>query len=411
MRKLTASKKLGISVVAAMATVAVCFSAACSKPAVTEPEETTPDTTAAQSTVVTYKTALDDEAILNSSYWAEMFPNQYNSWVDAGTKTYSIINTASRQEAYGKINSFLDMYNMFGNNSHAGCIGCHSTAYPALVEKYGSDFMAKLAENPQTIMREIEDMTTGIGCYSCHGNTPGSTFVSKQWITDAATAGGIETSTENLVCAQCHSTPDWAQIAVNGDSSSWSMLQYGLNAADYWEIYKDCPAEFFELAMLAITGESEFNQFMGSTMDVAGAVCSDCHMEKVSASGATYTDHAFQSVLTNENLYENCLSCHTDTVADRKAALDVVEAAYAEKVTAADAAVAQLNEAYTAAVAAGNVSEDVLAQVKSTYDKARFYRAYGSDYGQGIHLMGGSAANGVLDEVPTIVAEGLALLA
>ena len=74
----------------------------------------------------------------------------------------------------------------------------------------------------------------------------------------------------------------------------------------------------------------EFNSFVGSIMEKAGATCVDCHMPKAqSDDGTMYSVHIFKGPDCNEELYENCLGCHTDsTVEQRKAAVEEVKADY-----------------------------------------------------------------------------------
>ncbi len=380
----------------------------------TDNEDTEADDTDSQATTSdgqTVATVHDEEAILNPAYWASTYPDEYNSWVEASKATYSVGTAEERNDEHGKINSFLDMFNMMGYNTMTGCIGCHSTAMPALVENYGDDLVDTVNNDVSEVLRYAESVTVGISCYSCHGNTPGTAVVTKTWITEAAEEGGIETDDWNLICAQCHATPDWNEINTNSDSSTWSMLQYGLEPDDYWEVYQNCSEDMFETALGAIPGESEFNQYMNSTMDMAGANCADCHMVNATNSeGNEYKDHTFQSVLTNEDLYENCLSCHDGTVDDRKAAIADMEADYTARLQTATDAVNALGEALDKATEAGNVSEDVLAEAQTTYNKAQFYLAYGTDKGNGIHVMGDSAAANCLEDAVDIAEEGQALL-
>lgn len=407
-KKSAANTMLTFTAAAAMVFL-MCISSACSPSSNTN--EATPENNPCSANTKTFTTVHDDEGILDPAAWAEQFPNQYDSWVEAGKAEYSVFDPEMRYEAHGKINTFLSMYNMMGNNTTTGCIGCHTSAFPAFVHQYGDSLIDVVDDDLFSILREAEDKTVGIGCYSCHGNLPGTAVVTKTWIVEAAEKGGVETSDDNLICAQCHSTPDWNQINTNSDPSSWSMLQYGLEAESYWEIYKDCPEELFLTVLNALPGESEFNQYIGSTMDMAGAVCADCHMEnKTDENGSPYTDHAFQSVATNEKLYDNCLTCHTGTVDEIKTSLLSLQSDYMANHDHAKTTINSLRDAIDLAKSSGMVSLETINEAETIYKKAQFFLTYGTDNGSGIHVMGMSAAGECLSIADTIAAEGLAML-
>ncbi len=374
----------------------------------TDAEATTVDT----SDATTMVTVHDEDAIVDPDYWADKYPDQYNSWVEAGKAEYSQNDVEARSDLHGKINAVFDMYNFLGNNTMTGCLGCHTSTFTALVAEYGDDLVETVDTDLHTVLREVTRTSMGVGCYSCHGNTPGTPVVTKTWITEAAEQGGIEVSDDRLlVCAQCHSAPDWGQINTNSDPSTWSMLQYGLDPDDYWEVYKDCSDDMYALAVANLPAESVFNQFLNSTMYMSGAVCSDCHMPNATDDeGNEYKQMAFQSIKTNEDLYENCLKCHSGTVEDRKEAVANMEAKYNERYEAASSAVDSLRASIDAAKEAGSVSDDVLADAEMTYKKAQFYLTYGTDVGLGIHTSGHSICSDCLEDAVDIAAEGEALL-
>lgn len=339
----------------------------------------------------------DDSApIVDAAYWADKYPHQYASYVDAGYAKYG------QPDENGKINAFWDAAHTKLDVPSTGCMRCHTSQFNQFSEKYGKDF---LTADYEMIRRDIK---SGVSCYSCHGNNPGTLQVTNTWITDAAEKGGIKTSTGNLVCAQCHSAPDWSTILTDSDPSTWSTLQVGVDPDAVWDYFQ---AEGYD-DPLVFDQENEFANFYGSTMFEAGAECSNCHMAKMpDGDNGSYTQHQFQGVGDNEALYDNCLKCHTDsTVEKRKAAVSQVQSDYSARLTSTKAVVGQFADEVTAAQSAGTADQDKLQKATKLMNKAKFYLSWGTDTSKGIHSMGHSAVSDCFDKAVATANAGMALL-
>lgn len=384
-------KKKASLFAAATLVVCLCGLLACSG---TNAKTTDSGTKAANETT----SVSSSEAVLDPYAWKDQYPNQFNSYIDAGYVKYS----DKQPNAHGKVNTFFSGTHFSSMTPEVGCFRCHTSQFGPMVEIYGEDLISMDFE---TFRREVK---VGVTCYSCHGNTPGEMVVANSWISEAASKGGIETSTENLVCAQCHSLPDWGAITTNGDPSTWSMLQYGLDPDTYWEHFQSKGVN----DPVVPPEESEFNSYTGSIMDKAGATCADCHMSKhKDASGAEYSGHTFQGVTENEALYENCLSCHKNsTVNERKTAVATVKEEYAQRRAPAQAAIDELSAAIETAIASNSISDSTLKQAQQILSKATFYLNYGSDWGDGIHIMGNKPIEECFDKAIATANEGLGLL-
>lgn len=340
------------------------------------------------------------EPIIGAEHWKDQFPDQYESYLEAGHATYA------HEGATGKVNAHIDVMNPppgYPAPFMTGCLSCHSSAYQSvLMEGLGDELFAVDEET-------VKDMIdVGITCYSCHQNEPGQMAPANQWVLDAAEKGGVATSDENMVCGQCHSMGDFSQQFSNPDSSTWSLLQVGLDPDDVWDYLV---AEGNETPIVP-TAEVVFNNFIGSTHDMAGATCADCHAETaVDESGASFTKHQWQSVGTDERLYENCSSCHGGTTADRKKAVEARQAEFAASMAEAQGAIDALSQKLAEADAAGGADAETAARATTLLNKAVFYLAYGSDQSMGFHNMGsGSATVDCHETAREAAEEGLALL-
>lgn len=341
------------------------------------------------------------EPIVDAAHWESQYPDQYQSYQEAGHAAYA------HDGATGKVNAHVDVMNPppdYPAPFMTGCLSCHSSAYQSvLMEGLGDDLFAADVET-------VKDMIdVGITCYSCHENDPGSLTPVNQWVLDAAEQGGIETSDGNMVCGQCHSMGDFSKQFSDPDSSTWSLLQVGLDPDDVWDYLV---AEGNETPIVP-TAEVVFNNFLGSTHDKAGATCADCHAQTaVDEAGASYTKHQWQSVGTDEALYENCLSCHSGSADDRKKAVEARQEGFSAGMADVQESIDALTRALEEATQAGSADADALARATTLLNKAVFYLAYGSDQSLGFHNMGdGSATVDCHETAREAAEEGLALLA
>ncbi len=346
-----------------------------------------------------YSAASSEDIIGDPEAWADTYPNEYNSYIESSSLPYGL--GYGTMDKTGKATSWVDVQGT-DNDISAICLHCHTTEFSYLYADQGGEAVTKdYSDARETIDRSIT-------CYTCHANDPSSVTLVMDWIADAAEEGGIETDQRNLVCAQCHSFPDWNNES-NPDSSTWSTLQAGTDADALWEYFQ---AEGVDNPSLP-GGEGEFNAYYGSVMERAGAVCTDCHSLKVTADdGSTYMYHAFQGAEENPALFEQCLTCHVDSTAEeRQEAFNEVKATYEEDFAAATEAIDELSAAIEKATADG-ADKQTLSDATLLLNKANFYKNYATDPGKGIHSVGGGSGNeGCFDKAVATANEGLDLLA
>ena len=345
-----------------------------------------------------YVAESSEDIIGDPEAWAEEYPNEYNSYIESSTLPYGL--GYGTMDKTGKATSWVDVQGTDGAIEGI-CLHCHTTEFSYLY----ADLGGAVVEQDYSDARETIDRS--ITCYTCHANDPSSVTLVMDWIVEAAEKGNIDTDVRNLVCAQCHSFPNWSN-ATNPDSSTWSTLQAGTDAEAVWEYYQAQGVDNPKLP----GGEGEFNAFYGSVMERAGAVCTDCHSLKVTADdGTTYMYHAFQGAEENPALFEQCLTCHVDSTAEeRQAAFNEVKADYEEAYAEAQAAIDELTAAIEKATE-GGADEQVIADATYKLNKATFYFNYASDPGKGIHSVGGGSGNeGCFDKAVATAGEGMELL-
>lgn len=342
-----------------------------------------------------------EPADIDANQWKDAYPNEYYSWVDS-----VMIGTNGVQPGYSwdeKMGKPLSMSAAIKSTTPlgAGCVGCHSTAFVNMYGEYGGDVVTLTG----TELIHESSSTTGITCYSCHGDTPGEMFVSKTYITEAAERGGIDKGDPNLVCAQCHALPNraWEEVVgttaedrsfgVMGDTNvaNWSTLEAGTNAEDVYAWFVDHGVKDPKV----VIGEMEYQQYHGSTMDRLGVTCATCHMEKATAEdGTEYTRHAWQGANVNPAIYENCSTCHKTSAEEMQTHVLDLQASYQERLAEVTAA---LNDAQ-AAIEASDKDEAVIAEASDLWFEARFHSRYGQDSSEGIHGIGNANTDYCFDK-------------
>ncbi len=340
-------------------------------------------------------------ANITAAQWEDVYPNEYYSWVDS-VRT----GTNNPQPAYTwdeKMGKPLSMAAAIKSTTPlgAGCIACHNTAFISLLEEYGGEVVGLT----ETELRHESATSSGITCFSCHGDNPGEMFISKPYIAEAAERGGIDMNDVNLVCAQCHSLPlrAWEDVVGttaedrsfgvmgNPDTSTWSALAAGTNADDVYAWYVSQGVKDPKV----LIGEMEYEQYRGSTMDRMGVTCATCHMEKATAEdGTAYTRHAWQGANTNPAIFANCAACHQSSAEEMSAHVLEIQAAYQDRLAEVTAA---LDEAQ-AAIEASDADEATIAAASDLWFEARFHSRYGQDSSEGIHNYGNANNNYCFDK-------------
>jgi len=252
----------------------------------------------------------------------------------------------------------------------ANCLTCKTPDFTALVNEMGVEAYSLPFDE---VMAEMQQ---NVSCYNCHGNTPGTIVITSDYMADAMNdeiaAGTMDAV--NVSCAQCHIEyyfdPDTKATKVPYDSPENmdpdSILAY------YNEMgFVDYTNENSGVGQIKVQ-HPEFETFTGAGSVHAGTFnCADCHMGVAyEENGTPYVNHEFTSPLQNEALVQaNCAQCHTDLAGE--------VAAIQKEITGRENEISdmlvELNTRLAAAVAAGELSDAELEELRQLNRDAQFY--------------------------------------
>jgi nitrite reductase (cytochrome c-552) len=360
------------------------------------------------------------------------YPNQVGSYYDG-------LDRVEGQD--GKVHSHAMLYANTpvagatnrgpGNLEKTGmaCIACKSSDFNALYDEFGVAAYGLPWNDYKDRIQNWWD------CGLCHeGGQPGAALTVGGGA--AKLFGGTLLGTidpKNAVCGQCHNAygATYARgkfiqeaIAAGEVPAGADPYRYGYTPAGLKQaaLEDGCGPREVDAATgielwYANIGDIEF--FQGSTHDMAGITCVDCHMQvRTSDAGEPYTSHnASSSPLERDESLEYCLSCHKaqgvgSAPEMRQFVLDA-QAGVAARLDATEAALKQLYERIAAAVQSGSVSEATLEQARTNYEDAWWYRYFvqGRAELKGIKMVHNpQAAQTYLDDADALIAEAMALL-
>ncbi|MDO4323746.1 MAG: ammonia-forming cytochrome c nitrite reductase subunit c552 [Lachnospiraceae bacterium] len=366
--------------------------------------------------------AANENGVVTADEWAEIYPEIVASYKANDDNSYRV--DYLEQDPY-----IADLYEGFGfakdytsaightytledvsgtERPHplANCLTCKTPDYTKLVndmgvEAYQLDFEETFAQ-----------MNENISCYNCHENQAGNG--GKLVVTHSYIANALGDEMQNvnaavLACGQCHIEyyfdPETKATSVPYDSVAAmdpeKMLAY------YNEIgFSDWTQESTGTGLVKAQ-HPEFETFMNGSVHASALNCADCHMAtSVSGEGVTYTSHKWESPLANQAILDTCVQCHGNT--------DMTEKVHAiqEEVTAREREVGEkiavLKNTLADAVAAGEMSEDELNEIRSLYRDAQWYWDYVYvENSEGAH--NSSLAKGCLEKSEALVDEAMGL--
>ncbi len=190
----------------------------------------------------------------------------------------------------------------------------------------------------------------------------------------------------NLMCAQCHveyicnpgiDAKTGEKIGMdNRLTNHFPMVNADQIEAYYEKIgYRDFVHPLTG-AKLVKMQHPDFETYLGSKHDKAGATCQNCHMPKVKdeKTGKTYTLHWATS--PRHYLKETCLSCHKDkTEAQMTSAIDAMHGYYTGKLREAESRMDEMFNAFELALAVG-VDEKALEEARKLHSTAHISWEY-----------------------------------
>ena len=288
----------------------------------------------------------------------------------------------------------------------ANCLTCKTPDYTKLVndmgvEAYKYDFEETFAQ-----------MNENVSCYNCHENQAGNggkLVVTHSYVNDALGAAVDEIDPAVIACGQCH-----IEYYFDADTKATSMPYDSVAAMDpeailsyYNEMgFSDWTQESTGTGLLKAQ-HPELETYLNGSVHASSMNCADCHMAlSVSEEGVTYTSHNWESPLANEAILDTCVKCHGDTDMTEKVK------AIQEEVTAREREVgeklAELKTALADAVAAGEMSEEELNDIRSLYRDAQWYWDFVYvENSEGAH--NSSLAKNCLDKSEKLVDEAMGL--
>lgn len=196
----------------------------------------------------------------------------------------------------------------------------------------------------------------------------------------------MEKSDSNLMCAQCHveyvcnpgvDAKTGAKIGMDNRLTNHFPFVNADQIEDYYDKigYRDFKHSLTG-ALLVKMQHPDFETFMGSKHEKAGATCQSCHMPKVTneKTGKTYTLHWATS--PRHYIKETCLTCHKDkTEAQMKKSIDAMHAYYDGKVREVESRMNDMFNAFELALAQG-VDEKTLNEARKLHSTAHINWEY-----------------------------------
>ncbi len=317
---------------------------------------------------------VDQFGVVDSSYWADIYPNEYNSYLDnaknvppdyeqfleeGGVDTTSVgtdrvtdfssdkanyldedqypeIKTLGKGYGYAKYYTepaghTYSLWTVANNgrlgdlSTSKGKISCYACKTPQIHYDAANSGDASYWTRP--ISEYSDYFTENISCANCHENDDPTqlTLIRADWIR----AMGDDTETvpmQGQVCGQCHCDYSMAPLSDSDpfdDGEPVSPYYGGLdsmtpeNALKFYDEYNfsDWTYKSTGASMLAVRhAEFEFNYANGGNPMVnMGYNCNDCHMPtKTADDGSAYTSHYWVSPLDDEDLLAQCNTCHGD---------------------------------------------------------------------------------------------------
>ncbi len=290
----------------------------------------------------------------------------------------------------------------------ANCLTCKTPDYTKLVndmgvEAYKYDFNethAQMAEN--------------ISCYNCHENQAGNggqLVVTHSYVKNALGSEMDSIDPSTLSCGQCHIEYYFAPETKETMMPYTSVASMDPEAilAYYDEMgFSDWTQESTGTAMLKAQ-HPEFETYLGagSAHVGFGMSCADCHMAVVTEKGTTYTSHKWESPLANQAILDTCVQCHGET--DMAEKVKAIQTEITGRENAIGQKLAELKDALAAEVAAGEMSEDQLNEIRSLYRSAQWYWDFCYvENSEGAH--NSALAGRCLDKCEELMAEAMELL-
>lgn len=282
------------------------------------------------------------------------------------------------------------------------CLNCH-VSLPQVVDELGDGDRAAgwAAMNKLPYSEAVQHAGGPIACIDCHDPGTMKLRVTRPALINAlrdlkANEGvknydvNRDATTQEMrsyVCAQCH-----VEYYFKGDEKTLTFpWANGLRVEDAIKYYDDAGFKDFEHATTkanAIKAQHpDFETWSNGIHAENGVTCADCHMPYQRDGAAKVSDHQVRSpILDEDSINSSCLTCHHSSTSEMKKRVDDIQAKWISAKDVAFTAVQSLIDDLTAAVEAGDVSEDQLNVAREYQRKAQFIIDYSvSENSRGFH--------------------------
>ena len=330
--------------------------------------------------------ATSNDGTVNAADWAAVYPdivatmgeNKANSYVvDYLEQDPYLVNI---YEGYGFAKDYgsargheyclTDVGKTQRPHPKANCLTCKTPNFAKLVNDQGVGVYSMPFEEVMPLMEE------NVSCYTCHGNDAGNggaLVVTHSYVNKALGDNVSAIDPSVLSCGQCHIeyyfTPaDSETMMPYHDVQSMrpeEILAY-YDAIDFADWVQESTG-----ARMLKAQHPEMETFLQGKH--AGLLnCADCHMPMdQSVDGTVYHSHLLVSPLENETLLSNCAACHGDT--DMASMVRRIQERVTARETEVGNALSDMKNALAAAVAAGEMPESRLDEVRKLYREAQWF--------------------------------------
>ena len=330
--------------------------------------------------------ATSNDGTVNAADWAAVYPdivatmgdNKANSYVvDYLEQDPYLVNI---YEGYGFAKDYgsargheyclTDVGKTQRPHPKANCLTCKTPNFAKLVNDQGVGVYSMPFEEVMPLMEE------NVSCYTCHGNDAGNggaLVVTHSYVNKALGDNVSAIDPSVLSCGQCH-----IEYYFTPADSETMMPYHDVQSMRPEEILAYYDAMDFADWVQESTGarmlkaqHPEMETFLQGKH--AGLLnCADCHMPMdQSVDGTVYHSHLLVSPLENETLLSNCAACHGDT--DMASMVRRIQERVTARETEVGNALSDMKNALAAAVAAGEMPESRLDEVRKLYREAQWF--------------------------------------
>ena len=373
--------------------------------------------------------ATSRDGTVSAADWAEVYPyivatmgdNKENSYVvDYLEQDPYLVNI---YEGYGFAKDYgsargheyclEDVNKTQRPHAKANCLTCKTPNFTKLVNDLGVSVYSMPFEDANALMEE------NVSCYTCHGNDPGNggkIVITHSYVHKALGENVSTIDPAILNCGQCHIeyyfTPADSETMMPYSSietmSPEAILEYynTMEMPDGSVGYYDWVQESTGAKMLKAQ-HPEMETFMAGKH--AGLLnCADCHMAITQADdGTVYHSHLLESPLDNPDLLTTCAECHGDT--DMVSFVHKLQDRITARETEVGNKLAEFNDTLADAVAAGEMTEEELDEVRQVYREAQwFFDFCYVENSEGAH--NSDLATACLDKSEELINQGMEML-